>query len=99
MRLRRESRQPATQKPQPMRDGLAQKKPTSGDICHNTERILDALTAARNERADLVVAPEMALPGYCIGDLVEDAGFLAANEKAMQTIAAAAQGITAVIGF
>ena len=26
----------------------------------------------------------MALPGYCIGDLVEDAGFLAANERAMQ---------------
>ena len=26
----------------------------------------------------------MALPGYCIGDLVEDAGFLAANERAMR---------------
>src|SRR3954466_3168034 len=41
----------------------------------------------------------MALPGYCIGDLVEDAGFLAANERAMQRIAAAARGITVVVGF
>ena len=41
----------------------------------------------------------MALPGYCIGDLVEDAEFLEANERAMQAIAAAARGITAVVGF
>ena len=41
----------------------------------------------------------MALPGYCIGDLVEDAEFLAANERAMQAIAEAARGITAVVGF
>ena len=40
--------------------------------------------------ADLLVTPEMAIPGYCIGDLVEDAGFLAANERALQRVAAAA---------
>src|SRR5207237_952923 len=90
---------PSTVNRQPMRIALAQINPTSGDIRHNTERILDALTAARRERADLVVVPEMALPGYCIGDLVEDAGFLDANERAMQEIAQAARGITAVVGF
>src|SRR5438105_6064914 len=90
---------PSTVNRQPMRIALAQINPTSGDIRHNTERILDALTAARRERADLVVVPEMALPGYCIGDLVEDAGFLDANERAMQAIAQAARGITAVVGF
>ena len=47
----------------------------------------------------MVVTPEMALPGYCIGDLVEDTGFLAANERAMRRIADAARGITAVVGF
>ena len=41
----------------------------------------------------------MALPGYCIGDLIEDAGFLEANERAMQRIAEAARGITAIVGF
>ena len=41
----------------------------------------------------------MALPGYCIGDLVEDAEFLAANERAMHKVAAAARGITTVVGF
>jgi NAD+ synthase (glutamine-hydrolysing) len=82
-----------------MRIALAQLNPTSGDIRGNTAKILDAIDGARTRGADLVVAPEMALPGYCIGDLVEDAGFLAANELAMQQVAEAARGITAVVGF
>jgi NAD+ synthase (glutamine-hydrolysing) len=56
-----------------------------------------AQAAARG--ADLVVTPEMALPGYCIGDLVEDNGFVQANHEAVLRIAAAARGITAVVGF
>src|SRR6185437_7119129 len=69
-----------------MRIALAQLNPTSGDINGNAAKIL-------------VATPEMALPGYCIGDLVEDEGFLAANERAMLRIADAARGITAVVGF
>jgi NAD+ synthase (glutamine-hydrolysing) len=82
-----------------MRIALAQLNPTSGDITGNTAKILAALEAAAAAGADLVVTPEMALPGYCIGDLVEDAGFLAANERALREIANAARGITAVVGF
>ncbi len=82
-----------------MRIALAQINPTSGDIASNTGRIIEAITAAKKARADLVAVPEMALPGYCIGDLVEDAGFLEANERAMQEIARASQGITSVVGF
>jgi len=82
-----------------MRIALAQLNPTSGDINGNAAKILDALDQARAAGADLVVTPEMALPGYCIGDLVEDEGFLAANERAMLRIADAARGITAVVGF
>jgi NAD+ synthase (glutamine-hydrolysing) len=82
-----------------MRIALAQLNPTSGDINGNAARILDAIEQAREAGADLVVTPEMALPGYCIGDLVEDEGFLAANERAMLRIADAARGITAVVGF
>jgi len=82
-----------------MRIALAQLNPTSGDINGNAAKIVDALDQARAAGADLVVTPEMALPGYCIGDLVEDEGFLAANERAMLRIADAARGITAVVGF
>src|SRR6188768_3165224 len=82
-----------------MRVALAQINPTSADITGNTARILDAVKAATAERADIVVTPELALPGYCIGDLVEDTAFLDANERAIQTIAAATHGLTAVVGF
>src|SRR5262249_51526862 len=82
-----------------VRVALAQINPTSADLPGNTKRIVDAIAAAADERADLVVLPELALPGYCIGDLVEDEGFLAANERALQDVAQAARGISAVIGF
>ena len=82
-----------------MRIALAQLNPTSGDINGNKAQILEAVGAASAWGADLLVTPEMALPGYCIGDLVEDAGFLAANERAMLDIAGAARGITAIVGF
>ena len=82
-----------------MRIALAQMNPTSGDINGNAAKILGSLDAAVRRGADLFVTPEMALPGYCIGDLVENEGFLEANELAMQRIAEAARGITAVVGF
>jgi NAD+ synthase (glutamine-hydrolysing) len=82
-----------------MRVALAQINPTSADIDGNATRILEAIAAAAAARADIVVTPELALPGYCIGDLVEDTAFLEANERALQAIAAEARGITAVVGF
>jgi len=82
-----------------MQIALAQLNPTSGDIDGNAAKIIAALESARADGADLIVTPEMALPGYCIGDLVEDEGFLAANERAMRRIADVASNITAVIGF
>jgi NAD+ synthase (glutamine-hydrolysing) len=82
-----------------MRIALAQLNPTSGDINGNTAKIIDAIAVASAQGADILVTPEMAIPGYCIGDLVEDAGFLAANERALQHIAAAATSLTAVVGF
>ena len=82
-----------------MRVALAQLNPVSGDIDGNARTIVAAIEEGRRQEADLLVAPEMALPGYCIGDLVEDADFLGANERAIARIAQAAKGITAVIGF
>ena len=82
-----------------MRIALAQLDPISGDVDGNTAKIIAALNDAAAKGAELVVTPEMAIPGYCIGDLVEDLEFLAANERALQRVAAGARGITAVVGF
>src|SRR5262245_24422314 len=82
-----------------MRIALAQLNPVSGDVEGNAARIIAAIDEARRQDADLVVTPEMCLPGYCIGDLVENVDFLAANERAMRRVADASTGITTVIGF
>src|SRR5438445_5859470 len=82
-----------------MRVALAQINPTSADINGNAAKILEAVKAAAADGADVVVSPELALPGYCIGDLVEDTAFLDANERALLAIAAETRGITAVVGF
>jgi NAD+ synthase (glutamine-hydrolysing) len=82
-----------------MRIALAQLNPLSGDIDGNTRAVLRAMDEATRRGAEILVAPEMVIPGYCIGDLIEDRGFLEANERAMQRVAQAAHGITAVVGF
>lgn len=82
-----------------MRVALAQLNPVSGDIDGNAACILESIGEAVDREADLLVTPEMVLPGYCIGDLIENADFLQANDRALERIAAAARGITAVVGF
>ena len=82
-----------------MRIALAQLNPVSGDIDGNADKICAAIAEAAHQGADLVVAPEMVLPGYCIGDLVENVDFLAANDRAIRRIAAASRGITSIVGF
>ena len=82
-----------------MRIALAQLNPRSGDIEGNSAAIVDALERAIAAGADLMVTPEMALPGYCIGDLVDDLSFLEANEAAMRRIAAAGLGSDASVAI
>ena len=82
-----------------MRIALAQINPTSGDIAGNERRIATAIDAARAAGAELLVAPEMVVPGYCIGDQIEDAGFLAANRAAAERIAARSDGLAVIFGF
>jgi NAD+ synthase (glutamine-hydrolysing) len=82
-----------------MRIALAQLNPTSGDIDGNTAKILAAIDEASARGAELLVTPEMVIPGYCIGDLVEDTHFLEANERAVQRVAQAATHLTVVAGF
>jgi len=82
-----------------MRVAIAQITPVSGDIAGNERRILEAMDQARAAGADLVVAPEMAVTGYCIGDQIEELEFLSANRAAAERIAARTDGLAAVFGF
>jgi NAD+ synthase (glutamine-hydrolysing) len=77
---------------------LAQFNPTVGDIAGNTTRIIEQIDEARTAHADLVAFPELAVTGYPPEDLLFKPSFLADNVAAVERIAAATRGISAVVG-
>src|SRR3712207_6656711 len=81
-----------------MRLALAQINTVVGDLDGNRRRILEGIARARDERADLVVFPELAVPGYPPEDLLLRPGFVRAAERSLRDIAAAARGVTALVG-
>jgi NAD+ synthase (glutamine-hydrolysing) len=78
---------------------LAQINPTIADLPGNVERCLDAIVTARRLEADLVVLPEMAIPGYPPRDILCDASFTDAVFEATRDLARrAADGPPAIVG-
>lgn len=82
-----------------IRVGLAQINTTVGDLAGNVRRILDGIDQARRWRVDVVVFPEMAIPGYPPEDLLLKPDFLNANLAALDEIAPSTRGLTAIVGF
>jgi NAD+ synthase (glutamine-hydrolysing) len=82
-----------------MRVALAQINPTVGAIDANTAKVAEWIGRARSEGAELVIFPELCIPGYPAEDLYLKRHFLAANRFAVEELAAAAEGITALVGF
>jgi NAD+ synthase (glutamine-hydrolysing) len=78
---------------------FAQLNPTVGDIQGNAKKIIDALTVAKKQGAELVVFPEMVVTGYPPKDLVLHRNFIDENLAAVQEIVRASKGIGAVVGF
>jgi NAD+ synthase (glutamine-hydrolysing) len=82
----------------PLRLALCQMNATVGDLAGNERLILDGLAAARDAGAQIVIFPELALTGYPPEDLLLREHFLRESEAALERVAAAAQGIVAVLG-
>ncbi len=83
----------------PLRILVAQLNLVVGDIDGNSARIIDTLEVARSRRADWVVFPELAVPGYPPEDLLLRPSFVQANQAAIAAIAPYTRGLTAVVGF
>jgi NAD+ synthase (glutamine-hydrolysing) len=69
-----------------------------GDLAGNAETIISHMKRARDAGADLVSFPELAITGYPPEDLLLKPRFLEDAANTLQTVAQAAQGITAVVG-
>ena len=82
-----------------MKIALAQINTTVGDLENNVARCADAAAEAAALGADLVVLPEMALPGPAPRDILYDDSFIEANEAAAADLAARVQpDRTVVVG-
>lgn len=82
-----------------MRIALAQINPTVGDIPGNAKLIADAIERAKTAQARLVVFPELAIIGYPPKDLLLKPDAIDQCRAAIEKIAKACVGITAVIGL
>jgi NAD+ synthase (glutamine-hydrolysing) len=82
-----------------IRVALCQLNTVVGDLAGNTERIVNALTAAEQAGADLAVFPELAITGYPPEDLLLKPGFVADNLEALAKVAAATGRCAAAVGF
>jgi NAD+ synthase (glutamine-hydrolysing) len=81
------------------RIALAQINPTVGDLDANAALITDWAGEASRAGADLVIFPELCLPGYPAEDLYMRGDFIRANADLIKEVAASIDGITALVGF
>ncbi|MFL5962845.1 MAG: NAD+ synthase [Gaiellaceae bacterium] len=81
-----------------MRLALAQINSVVGDIDGNAAKVVDWLERARGENADLVLFPELVVTGYPPEDLLLRPGFIRAVRRAVDGIAKATHGVTAMVG-
>jgi NAD+ synthase (glutamine-hydrolysing) len=82
-----------------VRVALAQIDPTVGDVDGNSAKIAEWIGHARERGAELVVFPELCLPGYPAEDLYLKRHFVEANRRAVEELAAHTTGLTALVGF
>ena len=70
-----------------------------GDLDYNEARLLDSMEWAESQGADVLLCPELAVPGYPPEDLVMRPGFVDANLELLDRLAAAAGDTVSVVGF
>jgi NAD+ synthase (glutamine-hydrolysing) len=81
-----------------MRLALAQINSVVGDVDGNAAKVVEWMERARGENADLVLFPELVVTGYPPEDLLLRPGFIRAARRAVEDIAKATHGVTAMVG-
>jgi NAD+ synthase (glutamine-hydrolysing) len=82
-----------------LRLALAQINPTVGDLDGNAAKIAEWIGRAEGEGAELVVFPELCLPGYPAEDLYLKHHFVAANRAAIEALARGVGETVVLVGF
>ncbi len=78
---------------------MAQLNLVVGDVEGNTSRVIAAAIAAREEGADVVMLPELAVCGYPPEDLLFHSGMRAQVARSIDRLKTEVRGITLVAGY
>lgn len=78
--------------------GLVQLNVHAGDPRRNTDTMKHYITKAKDAGCDIVIFPELAIPGYFIGDMWDQPDFIADCVQFGEEIKAAATDITVIFG-
>jgi NAD+ synthetase len=82
-----------------MKVAIAQFNPTVGAVRDNGRRILEWLGRARDQRADVVLFPELCVTGYPARDLLDRPGFVKRVAAVTRDLVAATpEGVTLIFG-
>jgi NAD+ synthase (glutamine-hydrolysing) len=81
-----------------IRTRLAQMEVLPGRPRENTARMLAAIRAAQTDGVQMIVFPEMAVPGYLIGDEWERTSFLRECDDCGRELCAAGRGLVVIFG-
>lgn len=82
-----------------MRVALGQVNSIIGDFAYNTAKIIDMIEAAKNQKIELIVFPELCITGYPPEDFLLLSEFIAKSQKHLEEIQLRTKGITAVVGL
>ncbi len=82
-----------------MKVGFAQINPTVGDFTANSAAILAAYSALVKSGADVVLTPELALPGYPPLDLLFKSRFVPQNLAALDALHAQVGEVPLLVGY
>ena len=70
-----------------------------GDLAGNVARCLEAMEWAEASQVDVLLLPELAVPGYPPEDLLLRPGFVEENLAALAEVAAHSAQVTTIVGF
>lgn len=84
--------------PETVRTRLVQMEVLPGRPVENTSKMLNCLDQAGRDGVDLIIFPEMSIPGYLLADEWEREAFLRECEDCAEEVRAASSGLIVVFG-
>ncbi|MCB1198084.1 MAG: NAD+ synthase, partial [Deltaproteobacteria bacterium] len=81
-----------------MKIALSQINTATGDLAFNTQKMVETIAQAQNEGIDLLVFPELSLPGYPPKDFIFTSDWFTQQEKKIQELRTSSAGIHVILG-